>query len=108
MPASAPIFSLRIGGKIGPASGQPVNAVVTVTRLKRDCWQGFAPAQVPLGDCAAIRLGGIEIVLISNRTLALGIALCRNVDIEPTMRKLVVVWGRPTTPWGPSARPRRR
>jgi microcystin degradation protein MlrC len=84
-------FPLRFGGKIGPASGQPIDAMVTVAALKRDCWQSFGPTQVPLGDCAAIKLGGIEVVLISNRTQALGLELFRNLSVEPTHRKLVVV-----------------
>ena len=84
-------FPLRFGGKIGPASGAPVDATVTVTGLKRDCWQSFGPTQSPLGDCAAIKTGGVEIVLISNRTQALGLELFRNVGIEPTERKMVVV-----------------
>ena len=84
-------FPLRFGGKIGPASGQPVDAQVTVIGLKRDAWQSFGPTQVPLGDCAAIRLDGIEVVLISNRTQALGLELFRNVGIEPGEKKLVVV-----------------
>ena len=82
---------LRFGGKTGPASGQPVDATVTVTSLKRDCWQSFGPTQVPLGDCAAVKVGGIDIVLITNRTQALGLELFRNLGIEPTERKLVVV-----------------
>ena len=82
---------LRFGGKIGPTSGQPIDSVVTVAALQRDCWQSFGPTQVPLGDCAAIRIGGIEVVLISNRTQALGLELFRNLGIEPTERKLVVV-----------------
>jgi microcystin degradation protein MlrC len=82
---------LRIGGKIGPPSGQPVDAQVTVIGLARDAWQSFGPTQVPLGDCAAVRLGGIEVVLNSNRTQALGLELFRNVGIEPTAKKLVVL-----------------
>jgi microcystin degradation protein MlrC len=84
-------FPLRFGGKIGPASGQPIDATVTVVGLKRDCWQSFGPTQVPLGDCAAIKVGGVEVVLISNRTQALGLELFRNLGIEPTERKLLVV-----------------
>lgn len=84
-------FPLRFGGKIGPTSGQPVDAVVSVAALQRDCWQSFGPTQVPLGDCAAIRIGGVEVVLISNRTQALGLELFRNLGIEPTERTLVVV-----------------
>src|SRR5580693_2972512 len=85
------VFPLRFGGKIGPTSGQPIDARVTVTALKRDCWQSFGPTQVPLGDCAAVRIGGVSVVLISNRTQALGLELFRNLGIEPTERKLVVV-----------------
>ena len=84
-------FPLRFGGKIGPTSGQPIDALVTVAALQRDCWQSFGPTQVPLGDCAAARIGGIEVVLISNRTQALGLELFRNLGIEPAERKLVVV-----------------
>jgi microcystin degradation protein MlrC len=84
-------FPLRFGGKVGPTSGQPMDAEVTVVGLRRDCWQSFGPTQVPLGDCAAIKVGGVEVVLISNRTQALGLELFRNLGIEPTERKLVVV-----------------
>jgi microcystin degradation protein MlrC len=85
------VFPLRFGGKTGPDSGLPVDALVTVTGLKRDCWQSFGPTQVPLGDCACVKVGGVEVVLISNRTQALGLELFRNVGVEPTERKLVVV-----------------
>ena len=84
-------FPLRFGGKIAPTSGMPIDATVEVTGLKRDCWQSFGPTQVPLGDCAAIRIGGVEVVLIANRTQALGLELFRNVGIEPTACKLVCV-----------------
>jgi microcystin degradation protein MlrC len=84
-------FPLRFGGKIGPASGAPVDATVTVTGLARDCQQSFGPTQVKLGDCACVRVGGVEVVLITNRTQALGLELFRNVGVEPTERKLVVV-----------------
>jgi len=84
-------FPLRFGGKTGPASGMPIDAEVTVTGLARGCWQSFGPTQVPLGDCAAVRVGGVEVVLISNRTQALGLELFTNVGIDPRQRRLVVV-----------------
>jgi microcystin degradation protein MlrC len=84
-------FPLRFGGKIGPTSGQPIDATVKVIGLKRDCWQSFGPTQVPLGDCAAIRVGAVEVVLISNRTQALGLELFSNLGIDPRAKKLVVV-----------------
>ncbi len=82
---------LRFGGKTAPASGQPIDAEVIVAGLARDCHQSFGPTQVKLGDCAAIRVGGVEAVLITNRTQALGLELFRNVGIEPTERRIVVV-----------------
>jgi microcystin degradation protein MlrC len=84
-------FPLRFGGKIGPASGVPVDALVTVIALRRDCWQSFGPTQVPLGDCAAIRVGGVRVVLITNRTQALGLELFRNLGLEPAEQKLLLV-----------------
>ena len=36
-------FPLRFGGKIGPTSGQPIDATVTVTALKRDCLAELRP-----------------------------------------------------------------
>ena len=82
---------LRFGGKIGPASGAPIDAEVTVTGLKRDCWQTFGPTQVPLGDCAGVRIGGVEVVLITKRTQALGLELFSNLGIDPRAKKLLVV-----------------
>lgn len=84
-------FPLRLGGKIGPTSGQPIDAMVAVTALARDCWQSFGPTQVPLGDCAAIRIGNIDVVLITKRTQALGLELFTNLGIDLRERKIVVV-----------------
>ncbi|MGH7101517.1 MAG: M81 family metallopeptidase [Acetobacteraceae bacterium] len=82
---------LRFGGKTGPASGMPIDATVEIVSLERDCWQSFGPTQVPLGDCAAIRVCGVEVVLIANRTQALGLELFTNLGIDPRKRRIVVV-----------------
>ena len=84
-------FPLRFGGKTAPSSGLPVDATVEVVGLARDCWQGFGPTRVPLGDCAAVRVGGVEAVLITKRTQALGLELFTNLGIDPRSRRLVVV-----------------
>ena len=80
-------FPLRFGGKTGPASGQPIDAIVDVIGLAADCWQSFGPTKVPLGDCAAIRIGGVEVVLITKRTQALGLELFTNLGIDPRAKK---------------------
>jgi microcystin degradation protein MlrC len=84
-------FPLRFGGKTAPSSGMPIDATVEVTALARDCWQSFGPTKVPLGDCAAVRIGGVDVALIANRTQALGLELFTNLGIDPRARRLVVV-----------------
>ncbi len=82
---------LRFGGKTAPTSGQPIDALVTVTRLVREARQTFVDASVPLGDCAAIDLGGIEVVLITKRTQALGADLFTAMGVAIAGKRIVVV-----------------
>jgi len=84
-------FPLRFGGKIAPASGQPIDARVKVAALAPECWQSFGPTRVPLGDCAAIRVGEVEIVLITKRTQALGLELFTNLGVDPRAKRVVIV-----------------
>ena len=51
----------------------------------------FVDARVPLGDCATIAFDGIEVVLISNRTQALGRDLFTNQGVTLEDKRLVVV-----------------
>jgi microcystin degradation protein MlrC len=82
---------LRFGGKASRTSGEPIDAAVKVTGVIEEGWQTFGKARVELGPCAAIRVGGIDVVLVTKRVQAFGLELFRNVGIEPTERKLVVV-----------------
>ena len=84
-------IGLRFGGKIAPSSGQPVDAEVEIVGLKRDARQSFGPTLVPVGDCAAVRVGGVDVVLITKRTQATGLELFTNVGIDPEQKKIVVV-----------------
>lgn len=61
-------FDLRIGGKCGRASGQPVDLRVTVRGLSDAHSQtGLSGGRVPLGPSAWVEADGIHIVLTSNR-----------------------------------------
>jgi microcystin degradation protein MlrC len=62
---------LRIGGKCGPASGEPLDIVATVRALRAGHDQhGLGPVRSLMGDAAWIEVGGggIDVVLISTRT----------------------------------------
>ena len=82
---------LRFGGKTAPTSGQPIDALVTVTALVHDASQAFADARIPLGDCAAIDLGGISVVLITKRTQAMGADLFTGMGVTLADKRIVVV-----------------
>jgi microcystin degradation protein MlrC len=82
---------LRVGGKLGPMSGDPIDLDVTVTRLVRDVKQDYLGAKTRMGDCAAIRAGGIDIVLNSRRTQTFTPSAFTNVGIDPAAKRFVVV-----------------
>ena len=84
-------LQLRFGGKTAPTSGQPIDATVKVTKLVRDATQTFGDATVPLGDSAAIHLGGIDVVLITKRTQALGSDLLTGMGVPIKGKRIVVV-----------------
>ena len=82
---------LRFGGKAAPTSGVPVDAEVEVTKVVKGATQNFASSVVSIGDAAAIRVSGIDVVLESTRAQTFDPSLFRNLGIEPADRKIVVV-----------------
>lgn len=84
-------LELRIGGKTSAHAGDPVDAKVTVLRNQRDAVQTFGASIVPLGDCSVVRLGGIDVVLNSNRAQAFSPDLFTNLGVDITKKKILVV-----------------
>jgi microcystin degradation protein MlrC len=83
---------LRIGGKIGPMSGDPLDLECTVVGLAPDLVQtGLSNSPTAMGDCALVRAGGIDILLVSLRNQAIGTDLFTQAGCDLGARKLVVV-----------------
>ena len=82
---------LRFGGKTSPASGMPIDADATVLGLAKDGMQSFGRAKVKFGDAAGIRIGGVEISLISHRTQALGTEIFDAVNIDLKSKRYIGV-----------------
>lgn len=87
---------VRIGGKLGPASGEPVDAEVTVKGLKRDACQPFGGAMAPLGNMAWLRIGdsdadAIDIAVNDYRVQSFHPDCFSAVGIDPTRRRALVV-----------------
>jgi microcystin degradation protein MlrC len=84
-------LKLRVGGKLGPMSGDPVDLDATVTCLAHDAVQDGLGAKVSMGASAAIRADGIDIALISKRTQAFTPSAFTSLGIDPAKRRYVVV-----------------
>jgi microcystin degradation protein MlrC len=84
-------MKLRVGGKLGPMSGEPIDLDVMVMRLRREAVQDYLGAKTRMGDCAAVHADGIDIVLNSKRTQTFTPSAFTNVGIDPASRRFVVV-----------------
>ncbi len=83
---------LRVGGKISPLSGDPLDLECTVKALRRDMvMTGLAGTAMPLGDCALVEANGVEIVLITLRNQAMGTDLFTQLGVDLAARKMIVV-----------------
>jgi len=85
-------IALRLGGKTGPLSGAPIDAECTVRALIADMSQASqAGTPSPLGDCALLAIGGVDVVVNSVRTQALDSGLFAQLGCDPTRKKIIVV-----------------
>ncbi|MGH8815086.1 MAG: MlrC C-terminal domain-containing protein, partial [Achromobacter pestifer] len=85
-------LDLRIGGKVGPLSGDPIDLRCTVKAVKAELvMTGLSGAPAAMGDCALVEANGIEIVLVSERTQAINTDLFTQLGCDLAARKIVVV-----------------
>ena len=84
-------LALRFGGKTDAYSGAPIDAQVSVVRLVRNAMQSFGDSKVPLGDCAVIRVDGIEVILNTVRSQVFNPDIFTNLGIDPMSKKILVV-----------------
>lgn len=84
-------LSLRIGGKVGPSSGPPIDAEVDIIAVSRDLIVPFQKSFVSFGAAAAVRIGVLSVVLSSKRVQTFHPDVFRNLGIDPEQHKIVVV-----------------
>ncbi len=82
---------LRIGAKLAPRHGQPVDVNAVVTAVVPDAVQHFRDSVVPLGDSVAVAFAGIEVILNSNRAQSFEPDLFSNLGIDPLAKKILVL-----------------
>jgi microcystin degradation protein MlrC len=85
---------LRIGGKCGPMSGDPIDVMAEVRCVRSDATQalfGKGDPLLKLGRTAAIHVDGIDIVLASVRTQVFSHHVFSQHGIDYLKRRLLVV-----------------
>ncbi len=85
-------FDLRIGGKTGPASGDPVDLRITVRAVAEAHSQaGLSGGRAPLGPAAWVEADGIHIVLVSIRQQTFSPDSFTGLGLSLADKRLVVV-----------------
>ena len=87
-------FELRVGGKCGPSSGDPVDVTVTVRGVEEKHSQTGLEGgtRAPLGCSVWVQTDdGIDIVLISRRSQTFAPDLFTGLGIDLLSKKLIVV-----------------
>jgi microcystin degradation protein MlrC len=84
-------IDLRVGGKLGPASGDPLDVRATVRGLARKATQVGLSGLVSLGDAAWIDVAGVHFILASNRTQCFHPTAFTALGLDPATLRSVVV-----------------
>ena len=82
---------LRIGGKCGIMSGDPVDLEVTVECILEDASQNFNGFRTPMGQGVWVSARGVDIVLNTKRFQTAHPDMLSQFGLNPTKRKIVVV-----------------
>ena len=87
---------VRLGGKMGPMSGDPLDLTVTVTGILDKMVQGWPqqgadPLPIQCGDAVALHCQGIDIIVNNKRGQVFSPDVFRNFGIDPLQKKLLVV-----------------
>ncbi|MBB3996033.1 microcystin degradation protein MlrC [Sulfitobacter undariae] len=84
-------MSVRVGGKIGPMSGDPVDLVVTVRGIAQNAVQHLGTAEMNMGDCVWLEADGIHLVVNTMRTQTFHPEAFENLGIGLSQMKYIVV-----------------
>jgi microcystin degradation protein MlrC len=88
-------LALRLGGKMGPASGDPLDLEVEVLAVREGMTQRWPQTTgaivAPCGDSAALRVGGVDVIVASRRTQVFSPDVFTNLGVDAGSKRLLVV-----------------
>lgn len=87
-------FDMRLGGKLGPQSGPPVDARATVLKVAKEVtieFGGVRKSVGSIGDAAALQVEGVTVIVNSKRTQCLSRDCFTKLGVDLSAKKVVVV-----------------
>jgi microcystin degradation protein MlrC len=84
-------LDLRIGGKHGPMSGDPLDLTITVMKCASGLTQRFGELPAPMGESVWVKTGDIDIVLTDTRGQTFHPEAFTKLGIDLTKRRYVCV-----------------
>ena len=88
-------ISVRLGGKMGPASGDPIDLEATVLSVAEDylhAWpqQSGPPILYRAGDVASLRCDGIDIVVSSERCPCFSPSIFDDLGVDVKQKRILI------------------
>ena len=87
-------LDIRLGGKLGPQSGPPIDARAKVLKLEKDVsieFGGERKGVNPIGDAAALQIDGVTVIVNTKRTQCHSLDCFTKLGVDPSTKKIVVV-----------------
>ncbi|MCR9215433.1 MAG: M81 family metallopeptidase [Proteobacteria bacterium] len=85
-------LNLRIGGKISPESGDPIDIRAKVKKIVKDCLvDGLGGSQNYMGDAVSLEADGAEYIIHSARTQNFNPSVFTTMGIDYASKKVLIV-----------------
>ena len=84
-------LALRLGGKCGPMSGDPLDLIVTVRKCATGLTQRFGRLPTPLGETVWVTANGVDIVINDTRTQTFHPDAFEGLGIDLSQRHIICV-----------------
>lgn len=88
-------LDMRLGGKMGPASGDPLDLTVKVTGIVENMVQEWPqqgdPMRIPCGDSVCLNCNGIDIIVSSKRGQPFSPDVFTNLGVDVQKKHILVV-----------------
>jgi microcystin degradation protein MlrC len=84
-------IKLRVGGKCGPFSGDPVDLEVVVKGLGFGLTQTYGGMPCTIGDAAWVNTAGVDLIVNTHRTQVFHPEFMFALGLDPAAKKIIVV-----------------